>query len=124
MVTAKNGWYRAARWFAWTLIISLAAIAVTTYLGIAAEDAQYGPPPPGGEGGPTAYPSSWLVASDVPLYALLVSMGAFCVSAIGTASTVILGWRNERRIAAESKLKIEQLEMQLTEARRQAGSNA
>jgi hypothetical protein len=39
------------------------------------------------------------------------------VSGIGTASTILLGWRADRRQAKEFKLKIEQLELQLQEAR-------
>jgi hypothetical protein len=42
---------------------------------------------------------------------------AFVVNALGTASTVALGWRADQRQAQEFKLKIEQLEMQLAEAR-------
>jgi hypothetical protein len=37
------------------------------------------------------------------------------VSAIGTTSTILLGWRAERRQSEEFKLKIKQLELQLQE---------
>lgn len=36
---------------------------------------------------------------------------------IGSASTIILGWRADRRQSAEFKLKMEQLEVQLADAR-------
>lgn len=52
----------------------------------------------------------------------MISVAAFVVSSVGTASAVILGWRCERRQAAESKLKIEQLELQLAEARKQTAA--
>jgi hypothetical protein len=41
----------------------------------------------------------------------------FIVSSFGTASTIMLGWRAERRQSQEFRLKIEQLELQLVEAR-------
>jgi hypothetical protein len=53
-----------------------------------------------------------------PPTAIVISFCAVLITGLGTASTVILGWRNDRRQAAESKLKIEQLELQLAELRR------
>jgi hypothetical protein len=54
--------------------------------------------------------------------AFYLSLAALCISAVGTVSTVILGWRNERRQSAEFKLKIEQLELQLAQARESAAN--
>ena len=42
-----------------------------------------------------------------------ISFLALVVSAIGTTSSMLLGWRAERRLAEESKLKIQQLEREL-----------
>jgi hypothetical protein len=46
-----------------------------------------------------------------------VSFITLILSAIGTSSAIILGWRTDRRQTQEFKLKIQQLEMQLAEAR-------
>jgi hypothetical protein len=51
----------------------------------------------------------------VSIITVLVSFLTFVASAIGTASTVLLGWRAERRQSEEFKLKIKQLELQLQE---------
>jgi hypothetical protein len=56
--------------------------------------------------------------------ALIISICAFGISATGTVSAIILGWRNERRQAAEFHLKIEALELQLADARRKQGGNS
>lgn len=40
------------------------------------------------------------------------------VALLGTASTILLGWREDRRKSQEFKLKIEQLELQLAVARK------
>jgi hypothetical protein len=39
----------------------------------------------------------------------------FVVSSVGTASTILPGWRAERRQAQEFQLKIKQLELQVAE---------
>ena len=41
----------------------------------------------------------------VPLLTVSVSFLALVISALGTASTIMLGWRSERRQAEESRLK-------------------
>src|SRR5262245_55233963 len=46
-----------------------------------------------------------------------ISVLTLIVGMVGTASTVLLGWRADRRQSEEFKLKIEQLEFQLAEAR-------
>jgi hypothetical protein len=56
----------------------------------------------------------------VPLLTVLVSFLALVISSLGTASTIMLGWRSERRQAEESRLKIEQLELQLADVRAKA----
>jgi hypothetical protein len=45
------------------------------------------------------------------------------VAMVGTASTVLLGWRSDRRQSQEFRLKIEQLELQLAETRRASASS-
>ncbi|MCP2209462.1 hypothetical protein [Bradyrhizobium diazoefficiens] len=54
----------------------------------------------------------------------LVSAVASMVAMLGTASTILLGWRDDRRKTKEFSLKIEQLELQLIEARKAAGANS
>ena len=49
-----------------------------------------------------------------------ISFLALIVSTVATTSAVLLGWRADRRRSEEFKLKIEQLELQLAEARRNA----
>jgi ABC-type Fe3+ transport system permease subunit len=59
--------------------------------------------------------------SDAPTIAVvtLAFSGITSVLAtLGTASTILLGWRSDRRQAKESKLKMEQLELQLADARK------
>jgi hypothetical protein len=46
----------------------------------------------------------------------IVSMVGMMVTMIGTASTILIGWRAERRQSEESKLRIKQLELQLQAA--------
>jgi cytochrome c biogenesis factor len=48
-------------------------------------------------------------------FGLNVSTFTLVFTALGTVSTLILGWRNEKRIIKETKLKIEKLELELTE---------
>ena len=54
----------------------------------------------------------------LPLATIVVSTSALIISSLGTASAIMLGWRLERRQAQEFKLKIEQLELELAEARK------
>jgi hypothetical protein len=56
-------------------------------------------------------------AESIAFDALIVSSIAAFVSAIGTASTVLLGWRADRRQSEELKLKVRDLELKLEEAR-------
>src|SRR5262249_27475263 len=48
---------------------------------------------------------------------ILIPAGTLLVSTVGTISTIWLAWRKERRDSREYTLKIQQLEMQLTELR-------
>jgi len=51
-----------------------------------------------------------------------VSLGTMLLTAIGTTSTVLLGWRSERRANREFTLKIQQLEVQMAQIRRNPDS--
>jgi hypothetical protein len=46
----------------------------------------------------------------------VVSLVGMIVTMIGTASTILIGWRAERRQSEESRLRIKQLELQLQAA--------
>jgi hypothetical protein len=89
------------------------------------------PTPPPAPLPATSAPTSRAYASPMPsfgeeflalipfaaLLAVAVSGLTLVVSALSTASAVTLGWREERRKQREYHLKIEQLELQLIEAR-------
>ena len=55
---------------------------------------------------------------------LSISFFTLIASAIAIASTILLGWRAERRQSEEFRLKIKQLELQLREAQRKVVSPA
>jgi hypothetical protein len=57
--------------------------------------------------------------------AFIVSFLTFLLSVVGTAFTVFFGWRKERRESEESKLRIQQLELQVAQlsARKDGSSN-
>ena len=74
------------------------------------------PPGPSPETGP---PSGWINPATIAVATLPVSFLALIVTAIGTASTVLLGWRNDRRQAEEARLKIQQLERELAKSKEQ-----
>jgi hypothetical protein len=83
------------------------------------------PPPPRPAAGvlvPVSITSPAVITAGVSVLALIVT-------AIGATSTILLGWRAERRQADEYKLKsdeyklkIQQLELQLAEAKATAGA--
>jgi hypothetical protein len=50
-------------------------------------------------------------------FALIITFGTFIVSTISAISTVWLAWRGDRRQSHEFELKIQQLQLQLQEAR-------
>jgi hypothetical protein len=52
----------------------------------------------------------------------LLAATTFFISAVGSAATIMLGWKAERRQAEETRLKIAQLELQVSELRSKSGS--
>ena len=58
--------------------------------------------------------------ASISFVTLIVSFGTLLITAVGTASTVLLGWRNEKRQSAEFQLRIQQLEIELAKARQQS----
>ncbi len=49
---------------------------------------------------------------------LLITFFGTIVTMVGTVSTVLIGWRNEKRQAREAELRIKQLQLQLEEMER------
>jgi hypothetical protein len=97
--------YKLARLFAIVSVLSIIILGVSIGLSAYLE-----PPNPAEEtaGGEQDQ------GSDLPI---VISLGTLIVSMVGTTSTVLLGWRSDHRDAKEFKFKIEQLEVQLAEAR-------
>jgi hypothetical protein len=85
---ARNSYFKLAGWFG-------AAMAIFFVIGLVTN-------PPVGSFGPE--PESR--GTDLSVYALLVSAGGFFVSLVGTASTIILGWRADRRQQRELASKL------------------
>jgi hypothetical protein len=56
------------------------------------------------------------LVGNLPFITVVISSLTFVLSSLSTASTMLLGWRAERRESEEFKLKIKQLELQLQEA--------
>jgi hypothetical protein len=97
------------------LLISVIVIGLTiTWLYIPSLQPQIPSELPRGSSGPGP-------AENIAAVAIGISFLTFVISAIGTASTIILGWRSERRQAEESKLRIAQLEIQLAEVKAKIG---
>ncbi len=121
MSRRRLSWYLIARPLAW---LSLTSLSATLAFLVASLTFEPESDPPGMK---RAFPRTSEIPEpapiDLPTIALIVSACAVCVTTVGTASTVILGWRNERRQSAEFRLKIEQLELQLAEARRSASAS-
>jgi hypothetical protein len=103
---ARSRWYTVAKLFAFVFVVLLGLYF-------------FAPIPGGAPGG--SCDSNGLCAQVVDTSGLLLGLGALCFTGIGTISSVILGWRSERRQSAESTLKIAQLEIQLAQARSEAG---
>ena len=97
----RSRWFRAAKWFA---VASLLLLALLAYFAL-----QKGAPQ-GCEGCLTTQSNA----------GLLLGLAALCFTGLGTISSVLLGWRSERRQAAESRLRIAQLELQVAQARAEA----
>ena len=93
-------WYRAAKLFALAFVI-LSPVTFVLWLGSL----------------PTIHGPADLQAERRADLTFILGLLALCFTGLGTISSVVLGWRTERRQAAESKLRIEQLEIQLAQAR-------
>jgi hypothetical protein len=65
-------------------------------------------------------PDPFAIVSSIGFFTAVISFLGLIVSAVGVYSSVRLGWRADRRQSEEFKLKIEQLELQLAEAREKA----
>ena len=98
----RSRWFRAAKWFA---VASLLVLACLAYLALQTNA------PQGCEGCLTTQSNA----------GLLLGLAALCFTGLGTISSVILGWRSERRQAAESRLRVAQLELELARARADVG---
>jgi hypothetical protein len=119
----KQRYYRRAGFWAVLMIATLVAMLLSIVvivvivgeglidiiwinLAVLATSPRPGPPP------------SWFEPPiTVAAATLAISTLALMVTVLGTASTVMLGWRDDKRQTAETKLKIEQLERQLAEAK-------
>jgi hypothetical protein len=67
-------------------------------------------------------PDSW--GDLLEFSTALICVTTFFISAIGSAFTIMLGWKAERKQAEETELKIAQLELQVLELRSKAGSGS
>jgi hypothetical protein len=61
-----------------------------------------------------------IAARDVGFFTAIISLLTSMVATIGSISTILLGWRADRRQSDELKLKLQQLELQIVEARGKA----
>ena len=96
--SARTGaWYGLARTSAWVAVVSIVLIVAATLFNGSFGAAGVGPSPPG--------------------MVLAISALTLAVSICGTTSSILLGWRAERRQSAEFKLRIEQLERELAASR-------
>jgi hypothetical protein len=98
----RSRWFRAAKWLAAAFLLLLAFLA---YLALQ-------------ESAPQGCEGCLTVQSNA---GLLLGLGALLFTGLGTISSVILGWRSERRQAAESRLRVAQLELELARARADSG---
>jgi hypothetical protein len=103
-----NPWYGRALFFAWTVFGSILILVLASVVPFLIAGGRV-------EGGQQL---------SLPALAVGVSACTLIVSTLGTASSVILGWRGERRQAAEWKLKIQQLELELAAAKAAGRSEA
>ena len=97
MTTLPSRSFRWARFFAWLGILSVPAFMV-------------------GSGLATVLPEGGTAINAIGAISILTLI----IATIGTTSTILLGWRADARQSQEFKLKIEQLELQLVEAREEA----
>jgi hypothetical protein len=61
-----------------------------------------------------------ILIQNIALVTAGISALTLIVTSVSTASNIVLGWRNDRRLDRESQLKIQQLELQLEEMRQKA----
>jgi len=90
-----------AKIFAWIGLISVVLLVVRIVLAIYL--------PSGGED-----------INAIAVLTVLISSLTLLIAMIGTTSTIILSWRADRRQSEEFKLKIQQLELELAEAKEKA----
>ncbi|MGA7674324.1 MAG: hypothetical protein WCA78_04670 [Rhizomicrobium sp.] len=112
------GTLRIARYWAFLFIASLAVLLLIGTARMFTQTRNF--PPITSRSRTIVMSASKQATPEPPSLAMLVSLGALLVTGMGTASTIVLGWRNEKRQAMEFKLKIEQLELQLAEAKAKA----
>ena len=110
----------ATRLFFPGLLLSLIPLCLVSALLIFAIDdfVHHLTPPKSFDGG--AYYDLPISNADM---AFLISSVALLFTCLGTTSSIILGWRADRRQAEEQRLKIVHLELQLEEARMRAKAN-
>jgi hypothetical protein len=97
----SQGAFRRARFFA---ILGLVAVPVSLIGSMIA----------------TVLPVGGETINAIGAITLSISFLTLLVTVIATSSSILLGWRADRRQSVEYKLKIEQLELQLVEARKKA----
>ena len=121
-------WYRLGTFFALAFVVAVLLSWAARFASppISESDApEYRPCPVGASCGShvelskpeSDAPPPVVSDSGIP-DALTISFAAMVITGLGTASTVILGWRSERRQSAQFRMTIEQLEIQLTQLRR------
>jgi hypothetical protein len=125
---ARNSYFRLARWFGAVMAIFFVSIITVLILKspvlLVDKSAESNlreeeippasiPPAPASELEPElkrpqspSKPLSEPAGTDLAAYAFLVSAGGFFVSLVGTASTIILGWRADRRQQRELASKL------------------
>jgi hypothetical protein len=74
----------------------------------------HAPPPPVSPSSPS--PDRFSLDSETKQFFLAV--GAFLLTTVSTLSTLWLAWRGDKRQSREFELKIEQLQLQLDEAKK------
>jgi len=114
-----NRWYRAS----WILagVFAVSTLVFFVWFSLGARDASPAPVVTASSQGATSARSPAPDEQSQQMSALIVpfvSLGTMLLTAIGTTSTVVLGWRSERRANREFTLKIEQLEVQMAQIRR------
>jgi hypothetical protein len=106
----KISMYRLGHIFASAVLLSLGLIVVgicMSYLGEWEAIKSIGAKPPP----PPLLP----IDAKIGLYTAIASLIAMIVSMVGTASTMLIGWRSEHRQSEEFKLKNQQLALQIEE---------